>query len=608
MKKKKFRLSLLALFIASFFVSIAAITYINQDHPTSTFTIVEKASNVNPVTINAEIDELKDSINLEYNNLTKTSAEDPLVTTAGVQVQKNNPFYGKDIYVDPESSAKKQSLDWKLNRTLDADKMDIIANNPTAKWLVSNSLSETENDLRGYLNKSFSVAKAPLIVLYNIPVRDCNSYSAGGAPSDSSYIEWINTVVKTIGDNKTFVVLEPDALASLDCLNDSQKESRIALIANAIKILKSKSNIYVYLDAGNATWIGSKEMALRLIRSNISIADGFSLNVSSYYPTAETIKYGEEISSLVNNKHFVIDTSRNGDKSSLSTEWCNSRNRAIGEFPTYETNHPLVDAYLWVKVPGESDGNCNGGPNAGVWWSDYALELVNNYIKLKDKKTPVVVADWDVISSKFEESPKVGKELIITNILKTNKMMNENVLVDIEIYNEKGSKVSQSFYDGQSFNKGIVKEYMVKWKPESKGKYIVKVGIFKNDWSKVHYWNDDSMTFEVKEDKVLGVTTDKTNNIEIWWPINNLEASGKQPFKAIVNNLSLESYNLYWQVDNGRLNLMDNNLADHPHKEILVDLGNWNWKNDKSYEVKFIAKDLSGNIFAEKVITLIPQN
>jgi endoglucanase len=28
-----------------------------------------------------------------------------------------------------------------------------------------------------------------------------------------------------------------------------------------------------------------------------------------------------------------------------------------------------------VKPPGESDGECNGGPAAGRWWPEYALGL-----------------------------------------------------------------------------------------------------------------------------------------------------------------------------------------------------------------------------------------
>ncbi len=31
--------------------------------------------------------------------------------------------------------------------------------------------------------------------------------------------------------------------------------------------------------------------------------------------------------------------------------------------------------YLWIKRPGESDGDCKGGPKAGDWWPEYALGL-----------------------------------------------------------------------------------------------------------------------------------------------------------------------------------------------------------------------------------------
>lgn len=49
--------------------------------------------------------------------------------------------------------------------------------------------------------------------------------------------------------------------------------------------------------------------------------------------------------------------------------------RALGEVPTTRTGDELVDAYLWVKRPGESDGDCKGGPKAGAWWPEYALGL-----------------------------------------------------------------------------------------------------------------------------------------------------------------------------------------------------------------------------------------
>ncbi|MGE5375334.1 MAG: glycoside hydrolase family 6 protein [Bacteroidota bacterium] len=98
--------------------------------------------------------------------------------------------------------------------------------------------------------------------------------------------------------------------------------------------------------------------------------------------------------------HFVIDTSRNGQGPWLpatnypdAQDWCNPPDRGLGYRPTAHTGVTLVDAYLWVKLPGESDGQCTRGtdstgtvdpergiidPAAGVWFPDMALELVHN--------------------------------------------------------------------------------------------------------------------------------------------------------------------------------------------------------------------------------------
>ena len=46
--------------------------------------------------------------------------------------------------------------------------------------------------------------------------------------------------------------------------------------------------------------------------------------------------------------------------------WCNPPGAGAGLRPTASTGVPLVDAYLWIKTPGESDGACaiNGGARA----------------------------------------------------------------------------------------------------------------------------------------------------------------------------------------------------------------------------------------------------
>jgi endoglucanase len=48
---------------------------------------------------------------------------------------------------------------------------------------------------------------------------------------------------------------------------------------------------------------------------------------------------------------------------------------ALGARPSAATADPVVDAYVWVKRPGESDATCNGGPSAGTFWPEYALDL-----------------------------------------------------------------------------------------------------------------------------------------------------------------------------------------------------------------------------------------
>jgi len=65
----------------------------------------------------------------------------------------------------------------------------------------------------------------------------------------------------------------------------------------------------------------------------------------------------------------------------------------VGVRPTANTGVALLDAYLWVKLPGESDGQCTRGlgptgtvdpewgvvdPAPGQWFPEMALELVHN--------------------------------------------------------------------------------------------------------------------------------------------------------------------------------------------------------------------------------------
>ncbi len=134
--------------------------------------------------------------------------------------------------------------------------------------------------------------------------------------------------------------------------------------------------VTVYLDAGNAGWHGAAEMATMLRAAGVDRARGFALNVSNFHDTSEERGYGDAISAALGGTvHFVIDTSRNGLGPAPGDVWCNPPGRALGARPSATTGDPLADAYLWIKIPGESDGTCNGGPGAGQWWLDYAIGL-----------------------------------------------------------------------------------------------------------------------------------------------------------------------------------------------------------------------------------------
>jgi endoglucanase len=115
-------------------------------------------------------------------------------------------------------------------------------------------------------------------------------------------------------------------------------------------------------------------MAELLRGAGIDRARGFATNVSNYRTTADERAYAVRVSDELGGAHAVIDTSRNGTGPSASDEWCNAPGRALGETPR-TVDDAVVDAVLWIKPPGESDGRCNGGPIAGDWWPANAIEL-----------------------------------------------------------------------------------------------------------------------------------------------------------------------------------------------------------------------------------------
>jgi endoglucanase len=214
---------------------------------------------------------------------------------------------------------------------------------------------------------------------------------------------------------------------------------RFAMLNYAVKRLKALPHTSVYLDGTHSAWLGVGDIADRLVKGGVARADGFFLNVSNYETTERQLKFGNWISKCIyfghfdqcasqyypadpndfstwtktdawydanvgnvsprRLAHFVVDTSRNGQGPWAAPAgtawpdpqtWCNPPDRGLGLRPTTRTGDPLADAFLWVKTPGQSDGQCDRGtgtgvdpargntadPAAGAWFPQQATELV----------------------------------------------------------------------------------------------------------------------------------------------------------------------------------------------------------------------------------------
>lgn len=284
-----------------------------------------------------------------------------------------NPLAGKKFYLDPQSKARRQAQAWRSSRPDDAAQMEKIADSPQAAWLTGGA-QNVEGDVRNRMAAAKAQGTMPVFVAYNIPNRDVGQHSAGGGEDAAQYKAWVDKIAAAIKGDPAVVILEPDALAQADKLTPAQREERFAMMRQAVETLK-KAGASVYLDAGNPEWKKPPEMAQSLKSAGIAGADGFALNVSNFFTTESNIAYGTALSAQLGGKHFVVDTSRNGLGPTPDRQWCNPAGRALGHEPTTATGNPLVDAFMWIKNPGESDGTDNGGLRAGEFMPDYALGL-----------------------------------------------------------------------------------------------------------------------------------------------------------------------------------------------------------------------------------------
>ncbi|WP_347625990.1 glycoside hydrolase family 6 protein [Sphaerisporangium sp. B11E5] len=380
-----------------------------------------------------------------------TAVEQDNDTTPGVPV--DNPFAGVSGYVNPDWTANVESSAVTAGGTA-AERMRRLKTVPTAVWLdriakVTGGSGVTRN-LEAHLDAAVAQGAGYVtLVLYNLPDKDCLSLvSPAELHAQENGLnryktEFIDPIVSVISQAKyaglrIATVVEPRSLASLitgvhyiSCEQVVQSGAYLSGLRYALDRLAPLPNVYTYLDAGHAGWIGwdanfaaMASLITDVVRGTTQGAaslDGIATNVADYIPTEEPylpdpylMIGGAPVRSATFyewNPYFderdyatamrnaliqrglsstigaVIDTSRNGwggpdrpgsggggeggdnlndyvDRSRLDRRpyrfsWCNQKGAGIGARPV-ASPFSGVDALLWIKPPGESDGA--GGP------------------------------------------------------------------------------------------------------------------------------------------------------------------------------------------------------------------------------------------------------
>lgn len=182
---------------------------------------------------------------------------------------------------------------------------------------------------------------------------------------------------------RVWFIVEPGLVADLgSCAGDP----RGAWLAEAVGIIADAGGT-VYIDAGTDGALAGT----RLAGVDLSRVAGFAIGTGAHVPDAEATAEGAALLQTLADAGveistpraldpgqpglgFIIDTSRNGAPVT-DLEPCNPEGAALGKAPRLVDDGTPLDAYVWIKRPGESDGHCNGGPDVGQFHVGLALAL-----------------------------------------------------------------------------------------------------------------------------------------------------------------------------------------------------------------------------------------
>jgi len=349
-----------------------------------------------------------------------------------------NPFPGAVGYVNPDYVAEietsaaahpdQAALLHKVETVSTAIWLDRIAMVPKVSQYLDDALAK---------QTQLQQAVVTTFVIYDLPDRDCAALASNGELSianngaamyKSQYIDPIAAAFAAHPDQRIVAIIEPDSLPNIatnlsitKCANAQQAYRD--LVAYAIQKL-AMPNTFLYVDAAHSGWLGwtPNTTAIATIFQQVLAAAGgndkvrgFITNVANYTvlhggtelydyqgnPCHDETTYVQNLSTAlaavgITNKGFLIDTSRNG-KGGIRQQWgswCNVHGAGMGERPAPSPAAGL-DAYVWIKPPGESDGTSDssaprfdahcangdatsGAPQAGQWFDSYFVGVAQN--------------------------------------------------------------------------------------------------------------------------------------------------------------------------------------------------------------------------------------
>ena len=93
----------------------------------------------------------------------------------------------------------------------------------------------------------------------------------------------------------------------------------------------------------------------------------------------------------------------------------------------------------------------------------------------------------------------IGRDSVVTTTITNDGGGSDPFIVDIEIYDSNVVLAAKKFYDSQVVSAGTSRDFSLTWFPPHIGEFVVKIGLFRNDWGQLYEWTDRALVVNVLE-------------------------------------------------------------------------------------------------------------